>query len=40
MCGGSQFAGVVLLETVLFLIIAAISFTTLTWVARKLWKSA
>ena len=40
MCGGSQFAGVVLLETLLFLFIAAVSFTTLAWVARKLWKNA
>ena len=40
MCGGSQFAGIVLLETVLFLIIAVISFTALAWVARKLWRSA
>jgi protein SCO1/2 len=40
LCGGSQFAGVVLLETVLFLLIATASLTTLAWVARKLWKSA
>lgn len=40
LCGGSQFAGVVLLETVVFLLIAVASFTTLAWVARKLWKSA
>ena len=40
LCGGSQFAGVVLLETVLFLIIATLSLGTLTWVARKFWKSA
>jgi len=40
LCGGSQFAGVVLLETVLFLLIAVASFATLAWVARKLWKSA
>lgn len=40
MCGGSQFAGIVLLETTLLLIIAAISITTLIWVARKIWKSA
>jgi protein SCO1/2 len=40
LCGGSQFAGVVLLETVLFLIIAVISFFTLGWVARKMWKRA
>lgn len=38
MCGGSQFAGVVLLETMLFLLIAVVSFTTLAWVARKLWQ--
>lgn len=40
LCGGSQFAGIVLLETVLLLIISAISITTLVWVARKIWKSA
>lgn len=40
LCGGSQFAGVVLLETVVFLLIAIASFTTLAWVARKLWKNA
>lgn len=41
LCGGSQFAGVVLLETLLFLFIAAVSFTTLAWVARKIfWKNA
>lgn len=40
LCGGSQFAGVVLLETILFLLIATVSLTTLAWVARKLWKSA
>ena len=40
LCGGSQFAGVVLLETTLFLFIAVVSFTTLAWVARKLWKNA
>lgn len=40
LCGGSQLAGVVLLETVLFLLIAVASFATLAWVARKLWKSA
>ncbi len=40
MCGGSQFAGVVLLETMLFLLIAVVSFTTLAWVARKFWKNA
>lgn len=40
LCGGSQFAGVVLLETVLFLIIAVISFITLGWVARKIWRRA
>jgi protein SCO1 len=40
LCGGSQFAGVVLLETVAFLIIAVISFVTLGWVARKIWKRA
>ncbi len=40
LCGGSQFAGVVLLETVLFLIIAVLSFVTLGWIARKIWKRA
>ncbi len=40
LCGGSQFAGVVLLETTVFLLIAVASFTTLAWVARKLWKNA
>jgi protein SCO1/2 len=40
LCGGSQYSGVVLLETVLFLLIAAASFVTLSWVARKLWKNA
>jgi protein SCO1/2 len=40
LCGGSQFAGVVLLETVLFLLIATASLTTLAWVARKIWKNA
>ena len=40
MCGGSQFAGIVLLETILFLLIAAVSFTTLAWVARKIAKNA
>jgi protein SCO1 len=40
LCGGSQFAGVVLLETVLFLIIALTSFATLAWVASKMWKRA
>jgi protein SCO1/2 len=36
LCGGSQFAGVVLLETILFLLIAAASFTTLAFVARHI----
>jgi protein SCO1/2 len=40
LCGGSQYAGVVLLETMLFLFIAAVSLGTLAWVARKFWKSA
>lgn len=40
LCGGSQFAGVVLLETVTFLIIAVVSFITLGWVARKIWRRA
>lgn len=37
LCGGNQFAGIVALETVLFLIIAGISFVTLGWAARKIW---
>ena len=37
LCGGSQFAGVVLLETSLFVLIAISSFVTLGWVARKFW---
>ena len=37
LCGGNQFAGIVALETMLFLIIAAISFVLLSWVARRLW---
>jgi len=40
LCGGSQYAGVVLLETVLFVVIAAIAFLLLGWVARQLWKNA
>ncbi len=40
LCGGSQFAGVVLLETLLFLFIAVVSFTALFFVARKIWKNA
>ena len=40
LCGGSQFAGIVLLETVLFVLIAAIGFVALSWVARHLWKNA
>lgn len=36
LCGGSQFAGVVLLETVLFLLIASVAFVALTLVARML----
>ena len=40
LCGGSQFAGIVLLETILFLIIAVVSFVTLGWVARKIWRRA
>lgn len=39
LCGGSQFAGVVLLETVLFLFIAAASFTALAFVARHIFFS-
>ncbi|HEX5275617.1 MAG TPA: SCO family protein [Candidatus Rubrimentiphilum sp.] len=37
LCGGNQFAGIVALETVLFLIIAGISFVTLGWAVRKIW---
>jgi protein SCO1/2 len=40
LCGGSQFGGVVLLETVTFLIIAALSFTLLGWAARRIWRRA
>ncbi len=40
LCGGSQFAGVVLLETCLFLIIAVISFFALSWIARTLRRNA
>lgn len=41
LCGGSQLAGVVLLETMLFLVIAVASFGTLFWVARHIfWKRA
>ncbi len=40
LCGGSQFAGVVLLETTLFVLIAICSFVTLGWVARKIWRRA
>jgi len=40
MCGGSQFAGIVLLETVVFLLIAVISITALTLIARKIWRNA
>lgn len=40
LCGGSQFAGIVLLETVLFLIITLVAFLLLGWVARQLWKNA
>jgi hypothetical protein len=36
LCGGSQFAGVVLLETLLFFFIATISISTLYWVARHI----
>lgn len=39
-CGGSQFAGIVLLETLLFVLIASISFVILGYVARALWKNA
>jgi len=40
LCGGSQFAGIVLLETVAFMIVATLGFIALGWVARKLWKNA
>lgn len=40
LCGGSQYAGVVLLETMLFLAIAVASFATLAWVARKFIESS
>lgn len=41
LCGGSQFAGVVLLETLLFLFIGIVSFSMLAWVAKKMfWKKA
>jgi hypothetical protein len=36
LCGGSQYAGVVLLETLLFLFIATVSISTLYWVARHI----
>jgi len=39
LCGGNQFAGIVVLETVLFLIIAGISFVALGWAVRKIWGS-
>lgn len=39
LCGGSEFAGIVLLETLLFVLIAAISFAILGYVARALWKN-
>lgn len=37
LCGGSQFAGIVLLETILFFIILAIVAASLWWVGRVLW---
>jgi protein SCO1 len=40
LCGGSEFAGVVLLETLLFIFIAIVSFATLFFVARKIWRNA
>lgn len=40
LCGGSEFAGVVLLETLLFIFIAIVSFATLFYVARKIWRNA
>jgi cytochrome oxidase Cu insertion factor (SCO1/SenC/PrrC family) len=36
LCGGSQFAGVVLLETLLFLLISTVSISALYWVARHI----
>ncbi len=39
LCGGNQFAGIVVLETTLFLIIAGISFVALGWVVRRIWGS-
>jgi len=40
LCGGSEFAGIVLLETLLFVLIASVSFVALGYVARALWKNA
>jgi len=40
LCGGNQFAGIVVLETVLFLIIAGIAFVALGWAVRKIWGNA
>ena len=40
LCGGSEFAGIVLLETLLFILIASSSFVILGYVARALWKNA
>ncbi|MHB8230894.1 MAG: SCO family protein [Vulcanimicrobiaceae bacterium] len=37
LCGGSQYAGVVLMETVLVFLIAAICISYLTWFAKKIW---
>ena len=37
LCGGSQFAGIVLLETILFFLILAIVAASLWWVGRVLW---
>ncbi|HEY8314469.1 MAG TPA: SCO family protein [Candidatus Baltobacteraceae bacterium] len=37
LCGGSQYSGVVLMETILFFVIAIASFAVLAWVARKMW---
>ncbi|MEO7201712.1 MAG: hypothetical protein ABI431_03295, partial [Candidatus Tumulicola sp.] len=36
-CGGSQFAGIVMLELALFAIIVAVVAASLWWVARVLW---
>ncbi|HEV2262851.1 MAG TPA: SCO family protein [Candidatus Rubrimentiphilum sp.] len=40
LCGGNQFAGIVALETMLFILIAGISFVALGWAVRKIWGNA